>query len=516
VQKLPSDEHVGDLQFMAAEILYAYDHFDEARERFARIVSETKKDALASSSINLIVESYLVTQDWAQVEIWSKKLASLTRDPAMKQSLKSFELGARFNKANEFMKAGQTAKDKGDQLEAQGRFDAAAAEFVRLVDDDPSGKNSDKALNNAALCFTWSNRPVSAGKIYERIVKEFPKSEFADQALFLMASSAENAYQYDRAIVSYLKLVDDYPKSKFRADALYNASVDLEGDQQYLKAAKAYERYANLFKDRPDAAENFFRAGLVLEKEKAWREEIAAFERFMKAFGRDNSQRERMVEARMKIAEAYNALGDQRKTKEGYEETVKMFTRFALPGGGRAAEAAAKAKFLLAEIDLKKYEAITFAVPERQLKNTLNLKATTLKAMESKYKATWDLKRVQWTLAAYFRLGYLYENFADALTSAPCPKGFNDEECDMYKGKLMDMAEAPIKKAVEAYKDTIEKSKEFKVVNSWTQKALESLNRFDPGNYPLQKEGEAALVVDRYAPLPMLQMVESGIKPSGK
>jgi hypothetical protein len=38
----------------------------------------------------------------------------------------------------------------------------------------------------------------------------------------------------------------------------------------------------------------------------------------------------------------------------------------------------------------------------------------------------------------------------------------------------------------------------------------------DPLKYPLQKEPEAALVVDRFGAQPMLKVVESGIKPSGR
>jgi len=516
VERLPADEQSENLSFTAAKVLYSHLRFDEARERFARIVSESKNDAVASSAINLIIESYLMSQDWAQVEVWSKKLAALTRDPQMKQNLKAFELGARFKRAGEMMEAGNKAKNEGAQSEAARHYEEAAAEFVRLVDDDPAGKNSDKALNNAALCFTWANRPVSAGKIYERIIKEYPKSEFADQALFLMATSAEASYQYDRAIESYLKLVDNYKDSKFRADALYNAAVNLEGDQQYERAARAYERYAQEFKDRPDAAENFFRAGIMWERAKDHRSEIALFERFTKAFARDAVQRERLIEARMKIAEAHQALGDARRARQGYQEVYDLFVKSKLPVGGRAAEAAAKARFLIAEDELKRYEAITFDVPERMLGKTLTAKATSLKAMEEKYKSVFALKRVQWTLAAYFRLGYLYENFADALINAPCPKGFNQEECDVYKGKLEEQAEAPIKKAVTAYKDCMDKSREFKVVNSWIQKTLESLNRFDPLNFPLQKEAESALVMERYSPQPMAVQVETGIKPAGK
>jgi TolA-binding protein len=516
VEKLPADEQASNMAFRAARIYYAHDHLEEARERFSRIVSESKNDDLVTSSINLIIESYLITQDWSQVETWSRKLAALSRNPQQKKALKEFELGARFNKANQLMVAGKGWLEEEKQEEAQEKLDAAAGEFIRLVDDDPRGKTSDKALNNAALCYTWSNRPISAGKIYERIVSEYPKSEFADQALFLMAGSAESSYQFQWAIDNYLKLVNNYRDSKFRADSLYNAAVALEGDQQYLRAAKSYERYAKLFKDRPDAPDNLFRAGVVLEKQKAWRKVIDLYTRFARIYRRDPVQHEKLVQARMKIAEAWAKLDNRRKARVGYNETLKLYHRYRLSAGGRAAEAAAKARFLQIEVALVRYEDITFDVHPRKLKKTLDHKAVTLKKMEDKYKRIFDYKRVQWTLAAYYRMGYLYENFANVLVNAPCPRGLNQEECDVYKGKLEDFAEAPIKKAVEAYQLTMEKSAAFKVVNDWTEKAYESLNRYEPLLFPLQKEPAEALVVNRHAPLPMLRMVESGIKPSGK
>jgi len=520
IAKLPKDEQVDNMIFRSARVLYGYDHFDPARERFSQLVADSKDNDMVTSSINLIIESYLVTQDWQQVENWSRKLAKLSRDPTQKKALKEFELGARFNKANGFMTSGKKLSDDGRQEEAQDKLDEAAKEFIRLVDDDPKGKTSDKALNNAALCYTWSNRPMSAGKVYERIVKEYPSSDFADQALFLMAASAEGSYQFQRAINNYLKLVNEYPKSKFRSDSLYNAAVALEGDQQYRKAAKSFERYAKLFKEREDAGDNFFRAGKVLEKAKAWKDEIALFSRFIKTYRRDSSQAEKIVAAQGKIAEAWAKRKDSRKAKskakKSYWETVKLYNRYKLSPGGVAAEATARAKFMLTEMELPKYENITFAVHPRKLEKTLKYKAETLKKMEEKYKTVFKYKRVQWTLAAYYRLGYLYENFANVLVNAPCPRGLNEEECDIYKGKLEDFAEAPIRKAVQAFQETMEKSKSFKFVNEWTEKAYASLNRFEPLQFPLQKKPANALVLDRYGPLPMLRAAETGIKPSGK
>ena len=480
VAKLPNDQQAGNMAFRAAQIKYAFDHFDDARKRFSNIVTKANSEDLASSSINLIIESYLVTQDWVQVENWSRKLAALTRDPELKKNLKTFELGARFNNASNLMSQGKTHYDNKQQEEANKFLDKSAAEFIRLVNDDPKSETSDKGLNNAALCYTWSNRPISAGKIYERIVKEYPKSEFADNALFLMAYSAESSYQYQRAIASYLKLVDSYKDSKYRADSLFNAAVALEGDQQYTRAAKSYERYAKLFRDRPDAAENYYRAGLMHEKQKDWKAVIKLYRQFIKAYRKNKDQHERVVEAMMKISRANAELGERKTALEGYDAVIKMYNSYKLPAGGRAADSAAEASFLLAERSLTWYEKITFDVPARKLKKTLGTKASSLKKMENRYKTVFQYKRVAWTLAAYYRLGYLYENFADVLTNAPCPKGFSSEECDIYKGKLEEFAEAPIKKAVAAYAETIEKAKEFKAVNDWTSKTLESLNRYEP------------------------------------
>lgn len=515
-EKLPQDEQSGNMMFRAGQIYYAYDHFDEARKLFGQIVATTGKDELVTSSINLIIESYLVTKDWEQVEKWSRKLAMLSRDPLQKKTLHQFELGARFNQATALMQAGKRLIDEGDKEQARRKLDQAALAFTKLVDEDPRGKNSDKALNNAALCYTWSSRPRSAGKIYERIVREYPRSEFADRALFLMAGSAEAAYDFAKAIVNYLKLVDRYPDSKLRADALYNAAVALEDDQQYRQAARQYERYAKLFPDRPDAADNFFRAGLMFEKAKDWRQVVAVFSRFQRRYRRTQEQYQRLVEAQGKIAEAWDKLGDRRRARKAYIATIKMYRKMKLPAGGPGAEAAAQAQFRLAEAALAGYEKITFDVPPRKLKKTLVVKAESLKEMEKRYRAVFDYKRVQWTLAAYYRLGYLYQNFADVLVNSPCPRGLSEEECDIYKGKLEELAEAPIKKATAAYQVTMDKSKEFKMVNKWTDMAYASLNRYDPLKYPLQKKPMERLVLDRLAPLPLLQAAQVGIKPAGK
>ncbi len=97
-EKLPLDEQTPHLALRAAQIFYAYDQLDQARERLTKLVAETKNEDVLTSSINLIVESYLASDDWIQVEQWSKRLATLTRNAQQRQELKGIELGARLRR----------------------------------------------------------------------------------------------------------------------------------------------------------------------------------------------------------------------------------------------------------------------------------------------------------------------------------------------------------------------------------------------------------------------------------
>jgi hypothetical protein len=62
----------------------------------------------------------------------------------------------------------------------------------------------------------------------------------------------------------------------------------------------------------------------------------------------------------------------------------------------------------------------------------------------------------------------------------------------MYRTQLEDIAIPLEDKAVERYKKTIQKARDEKIVNKWTKKTLNELNKYRPKEFPLYKESKSA------------------------
>jgi hypothetical protein len=49
------------------------------------------------------------------------------------------------------------------------------------------------------------------------------------------------------------------------------------------------------------------------------------------------------------------------------------------------------------------------------------------------------------------------------------------------------------RKAESAYRTAYEEAKKTRVINEWTQRILEGLNKYAPDEFPVQKEGKSVL-----------------------
>jgi len=109
-------------------------------------------------------------------------------------------------------------------------------------------------------------------------------------------------------------------------------------------------------------------------------------------------------------------------------------------------------------------------------------------------------KRIEWTLASFYRRGFLLERFANTVVEAPIPpevKRLGEEAVASYQDQLGTQAAQLEDKAVEAYTATLDQAKKNRILNNeWIHKTLESLNRFRPKEYPLLKEPKSSLAFD--------------------
>ncbi len=496
IELLPRHEKAPAVAYKAAEVFYKYGDFDEARCRFEQVVARHPTTDVAQFSANLIIESYLTQKDWAAVEDASTRLqsAEVAKNKELYTTLQKFKLGGRFNRAMQSMEA--------------KRWDDAARLFLALVAEEPRHEFADKALYNAASCYEAGRRFESALRLYERISVEYPASVLADGALFRVAWNAENTYDFDKAVDRYLALVEQYPKSKHRKDALYNAARSLENLQRYEKAATAFARYALLYPDAEDAARTQFHAALIYEKTQDWKREIQALQEFMKRFSR-TKETELLVQANLKIAQAWRELKDEKKARDGYAATLAEFAARGLraEASPRAAAAAAEARFQLAEIDFAKYDKIALPATTntKKLKQALDAKFAEAKKVAPQYDDVMRFKRPDWTLAAFYRKAYLLERLAQTIYEAPPPPEFKkkgaEEYLAAYQDGLAQFAQPFEDQAVSVYVQAIEAARKLHVKNEWTKKIGESLSRFRPKEYPVLKEPRARFLADDLAPV---------------
>jgi tetratricopeptide (TPR) repeat protein len=474
------------IAFKAAEILYAYDHFEEARGRFQCIVEAFPGTDVARFSANLIIESYLTEKNWDAVERFAASMLGAPKmaNAAFIDELKKFKLGAMFKKAEE--------------LETNQKYEAAAAEYIRVVDENPKGQFADKALNNAAVNYEKARRFESATRLYERIPREYPASPLADYALFRVGVASERFYDFDKAIAAYQKLVDQYPQSKHRPDAAYNAALALENTQRYERAIELYKRYADLFPDRKDAPDVFFRAARATEQASGRGAAIAAYEQFIKRYDKSGKAAdERVIEAYFRMGELNDKAGNQNASKKAYATAVKE------SGARRAGQSfAAEAQFQLAEQEFRAYDAVVITGATKAQKAAIVKRAGLLTKVRDAYSLVFSFKQIEWTLAALFRIGNLYETFSEKLFTAPPPPEVSKlgaEYIEEYRVLIEEQAVPLEDKAVDAYKRTIAEAKKAGVANEWTKRTLRSLNKLRKKEFPLQKDAHYQLELMAFA-----------------
>lgn len=495
------DEVAPSFAYSAAAIFYAHGHFEEAMKRFEAIVQLYPQHEAARFAANLILDRLLAQQDWQRAAEYASRFQRTVTsgDSAV---FAKIEGGAKFKIATQVLDEGAKDIEEGRIAEGIAKLEEGANSYLTLVEEDPQREFADLMVYNAAVSLERARRPARAAQLYERVYQEYPESTYAAQAMFNVASKSEQAFDFDKAVTTYLDLVKRYPQSERRADAQINAALALEGQQKYERAAAEFQRFATLFPERPEAPEVFFRSAIVHRQRGNSGDEIRALRDFISRYRSSAPQVPRVVEAYARLgdiererAEKAKQARDKKRLNDAadtaYKQAIQEFQRAR--GSQTAAYFAAKASFHLAEREFDDYvrtriDSNTGRGQGKQLAD----KAQRLEEVRKTYESViTTYRQADWSLAALFRIGALYDDLQRKIIDAPCPadiRRIDPIACDEYRVVLEDQAYAVEEKAVEAYRVAYERARELKVSNEWTKRTLEALNRLRQADFPIDKE----------------------------
>ena len=505
--KNPEDPYAdAKFAFSAAKVFYDYDDFPEARRRFDWIIKNYSSNEVAGFAAALNIETYRRQKDYdtlAKKANEYKDMLSGETGELIRTEIAEFELAALFKAA--------------EQAYGEKRYEEAAQKYLELVSRDKEKKYVVKSLLNAAVSYESLGKYDSAMDLYERIYTEYPKDPYATYALYRVAVNAERFFEFRKAISNYLAFYDRFGQKEtpkelaplgftYRekgADALRNAAVLMESTGDTDGAADRYVMYAENYADRPDADDAYWEAIESWKKGNQKSKMVQGYERYIERYG-SSENNARVFEALGALADHYEERGSKSTADKWYNTILNQYATRGIQPGTPEAMYAAKATFMLTEREFDKWDAIKFTGSAKNQGEQLKKKVAGQKDLTPKYQNVFAYKNLEWTMAASYRLGNMYQRFAQALYAAPVPFKEGSEEWDLYRGELDDLAVPLEDEAVKSYAKVVEKAREEKIVNEWTKKAVEQLNVYRPADYPLYKEERQSTTDAGFTALPYL------------
>lgn len=491
VALLPNSDKTALLAYKSAELDFRYLRFDRARSRFSDVLDRHCQSERAIDAGNAILVSHTIEGNLDQVEAWTSRLQNkgCGGQGAMAQQqrdgLRKLSESVSFKKAEQLLEA--------------KRYEAAATMFLALLDKNPKAENSDKALYNAAVAYENLGRATSAASVYDRLAREYPGSPLSEAAVFRAAVNHQKVLAFDKALAGYRTMVSQprYAKSPHRRDALYNAALiaDREGDTTL--GIQLWRQYEADPQTRPDEARDVaYRIAQLVERQSPSTSPTGAqraseeWERLLRKYGNGGASDEqgvaRVAEAHFHIGRARDTVRNPMDAQASYASVLKVGAR--LSPGSDAIEPVAHAAFLLAERRLAELERLRIAGSGNELEQSVKRFNDQVTALVAEYEKVLAYRRATWTLAAYYRMGYVFELYSKALLAAPCPpevKRLGEGACGMYRTKIEENVAQIEEQVVARYTVTVEQAGKLGVANQWTREARSRLSAYRPDRFPV-------------------------------
>ncbi len=474
------------LAYQAAEMHYRFRDFEALRARLEAILKRWPTSEVAGSAVALILNSYKEENDWENIRKWAsimkeKKLGSPEEQAQLSEAIRVFELGAQFKTA--------------EQLLGEKKYIEAAREFERLA-DQPGVKFADKALYNAAMAYIQVKHYESASKAFEKILTEerFRQSPFRELALFQVGENSRKFFNFAKAISAFRALYQKNPQNENSPYALFQAAELLENDGRTQEAAELFEEYAATYRDRSDAGFALYRAAKAWRKAGERAREAAALKRYVAVARDDLGQGKPVLESMVRLGVMHVEAGQTAAAQRSFNDAIALFGQRGYKPKTPEADEAAHARFELEEIRFRAYQAIAIKGSLRQMGRAIQRSQQMLTELAQGYAEVFQYGSLNWTFAAFFRIGQGYQEFAQKLYNAPEPRGLSAEEIDIYRTQLEDEGTRWEDTAVARYEEMIRQARARKVTNDWVKKAIVFLNKYKPEAYPLAKEEKPIVI----------------------
>lgn len=474
----PADPTLVGVIFKNGQMFYDYGEYDEAIKRFGVIVTKYPNDPNAGPAGDRILSALNKAADYENIENWARKL----------KKAKSFSTPDQQQRLDRLIV--ESIQKSGDKYNEAGKYEQAATFYLRVPKETSDSKVASQALMNAGVMYEKAKQPEKAAEIYLDIADKYGEKDAAigEKAAFTAAVVYEKAIFYDKAAKAYEAVWAKFRTGSKSADALYNAGLLRQALGQNKEAIAHYQEYAKKFRERKDAPDVAFNIGVVYEQAG---DEGPAYQAYADYTRTYRSTGKRVIEAFTRAGRMSFKLGQMKRAKEDFLTAQRLYK--ATNGAEKKAATpwAAEARYYEGELIFREYEKVTLDVKPAQLEKALKQKSKLLAEAEKTYLSVVDYQDLKWATAALYRVGQVYDGFAESLVNAATPKGLTPEQAQAYRDALDAYVVDIQGKAVELFTTGYQKAIQMQVYDEYTAKIRESLGRLAGDKFPPEREARS-------------------------
>lgn len=487
----PADKALVGVIFKNGQMFYDYGEYDEAIKRFGVIVTKYPDDENAGPAGDRILSALNKAQDYENIESWARKL----------KKAKAFAAKDQQDRLDRLIV--EAIQKSGDKYAEAGKYTEAATFYMRVPKETSDAKLSAQALTNAGVMYEKAKQPEKAADIYLDLAEKYGdrSPDIAEKAAFSAGQVYEKVIYYDRAAKAYELVWTKFRTGTKAADALYNAALLRQALGQNKEAIAHYSEYSKKFRERKDAPDVAFNIGVVYENAGDDGPAYSAFADYAKVY---RSTGKRIVEAHTRAGRTSLRLGQLKRAKEELALAQRLWKSASGKDKKEATPWAAEARYYEGELIFRDYEKVSLDVKPKLLEKTLKTKGKLLAEAEKVYTSVIDYQDLKWATAALFRVGQVYDGFAEALATAANkpPANLPPDQVQAYQDAINAYVVDIQDKAVTLYTAGYQKAIQMQVYDDYTAKIREALGRIAADKFPPEKEARLRERIGDRAPTP--------------
>lgn len=503
-QYYPKDPELPAMFYRQGRYFFDNAKYDSAVKIWGMLVEKFPQSEHSRDAGESILESFSRAKNYENIETWARRLKALPAFSAPKQQerLDGLLVVAVFKQGEQRAAAGDHGAAASAYLRAAKEFphDARAAQACVNAEQEAKLGGDVKTLEEAAQLAMgpqYAARPESPTGAW------IAATTF--QAMGLFGEAADLAERMaglaDRDHPNYVKF-------EHEKDAAYNAVVLREATGDHARAAADGNRFLAAYASAPEADEVVFQIGRAEQNAGHAKAAADLYQRYL-AHAKNLDHR---TEGLVLLAQVELSLGDERGAAGALDQAVGLGKQRSRDLGGEGKFAAAHARYMQGERVLARFEQIQIQGDVKQLKVRLKQKTDLLKEAAKVFLDCASLGVAEWTTAALYQVGHMYEAFAKALReSAPPPEVKSEEQKAEYQAQIEEFAVPMEERGLDAYENGWKKALELGIYNQWTAKMRDALGRLNSELYP--PFNETGFEVRSQGPLPLPALVDAPSRP---